>query len=110
MEVLTKQVLDHMVACMARGRAPGKLYFPRSVAIDPATNCIYVAEGGIFPSFARVSIFSERSHGIIIGGGHARRDNMYVTDWAAHVVFQFKIEADLRLVARIGSLVSYQTF
>ena len=31
------------------------------------------------------------------------RDNLYVTDTGVHAVFQFKIEADMRLVASLGS-------
>ena len=66
----------------------------------------------VFPDFARVSIFSETGeylnsythehmeslHGIAIHG-----NNLYVTDWEVHAVFHIKIEADFRLVARLGS-------
>ena len=100
------------VAVAKRGKAPGELWSPGGVAINPATNHIYVAEGGLSPNFARVSIFSESGeylnsythehmeslHGIAIHG-----NNLYITDWVVHAVFHLKIEADFRLVARLGS-------
>ena len=98
-----------IIAVGEEGQAPGELWFPQGVAIDENTNMIYVAEW--FGSH-RVSIFSETgafidtfSHedmrapwGIAI-----HRDNLYVTDTRAHAVFRFKIEADMRLVAKLGS-------
>ena len=108
-----QQPLDHLTAVAKRGKAPGELDCPSGVAIDPATNHIYVAEGKIYPTiFARVSTFSESGEylksythesmkslwGIAIHG-----NNLYVTDCEAHAVFHLKIEADLRLVSRVGS-------
>ena len=98
-----------IVAVGERGLAPGELWDPYGVAIDENTDLIYVAEGFGSP---RVSIFSETGafintfshedmrvpHGIAI-----HRDNLYVTDIATHAVFRFKIEADMRLVAKLGS-------
>ena len=92
-----------------KGQAPGELCVPHGVAIDENTNMIYVTDG---LGSDRVSIFSETGafidtfshedmiapHGIAI-----HRDNLYVTDTGAHAVFQFKIEADMRLVAKLGS-------
>ena len=104
--------MSHAVAFAKEGKAPGELWFPPGVAIDPTTNHIYVAEGGWKSNFARVSIFSETGeylnsythehmkslHGIAIHG-----NNLYVTDCGVHAVFHIKIEADFRLVARLGS-------
>ena len=98
-----------IVAVGKKGQAPGELWGPYGVAIDENTNLIYVAEG---LGSCRVSIFSETGefldtftnqdmrwpHGIAI-----HRDNLYVTDTGVHAVFQFKIEADMRLVAKLGS-------
>ena len=103
------QPVDHLTAVANRGKAPDELYCPSGVAVDPDTNHIYVAEGD---NFARVSIFSEfgdylnsYTHdqmkalwGIAIHG-----TNLYVTDWNVHAVFHLKIEADLRLEAKLGS-------
>ena len=97
-----------IVAVGKKGQAPGELWYPQGVAIDENTNLIYVAE----MSICRISIFSEtgeflntftnqdlrKPYGIAI-----HRDNLYVTDTGAHAVFQFKIEADMRLVASLGS-------
>ena len=93
------QPVDHLTAVAKAGKSHGKLWNPRGVAINPATNHIYVAEGGY--SFERVSIFSESGEylnsyfhlemrslwGIAIHG-----NNVYITDLA-----------HLRLVARQGS-------
>ena len=98
-----------IVSVGKKGQAPGELWNPRGVAIDANTNLIYVAEG---LDSRRVSIFSEtgkfkntftnrdmrKPWGIAI-----HRDNLYVTDTGVHAVFQFKIEADMRLVASLGS-------
>ena len=97
-----------IVAVGKEGQAPGELWHPNGVAIDENTDLIYVAELGS----RRVSIFSEtgafintfshedmrRPCGIAI-----HRDNLYMTDIRAHAVFRFKIEADMRLVAKLGS-------
>ena len=97
-----------IVAVGKKGRAPGELWYPCGVAIDENTNLIYVAE----VDSCRVSIFSEtgeflntftnqdmsRPWGIAI-----HRENLYVTDIGVYAVFQFKIEADMRLVAKVGS-------
>ena len=98
-----------IVAVGKKGQAPGELWIPHGVAIDEKTNMIYVTEW--FGS-CRVSIFSETgafintfSHEDMIGpwGIAIHRDNLYVTDMGAHAVFRFKIEADMRLVAKLGS-------
>ena len=97
------------VAVAKEGKAPGELWDPNCVAIDPATNHIYVAEGGF--NFARVSIFSEsgeflnsytHEHMKSLWGIAIHENNLYVTDWVVHAVFHLKIEADFRLVARQG--------
>ena len=98
-----------IVAVGKEGIAPGKLWNPHGVAIDENTNLIYVAEG---QDSRRVSIFSETGEfinsfknqnmrwpfGIAI-----HRDNLYVTDTGVHAIFQFKIDADMRLVAKLVS-------
>ena len=102
------QDMRPIVAVGKKGQAPGELWYPQGVAIDENTNLIYIAEKGS----CRVSIFSETGefintfthqdmrvpHGIAI-----HRDNLYVTDYGVHAVFQFKIEVDMRLVAKLGS-------
>ena len=101
-----------IVAVAKMGQAPSELWFPSAVTIDPLTNHIYVAEGDTFPNFARVSIFSESgeylnsyTHGHMksLWGITIHGNNLYVTDWKVHAVFHLKIEANLRLVARLGS-------
>ena len=66
----------------------------------------------MFTNFARVSIFSEtgeylnnytHEHMISLHGIAIHGNNLYVTDWAVQAVFHIKIEADFRLVARLGS-------
>ena len=103
------QPVDHLTAVAKSGKAPGELWFPSGVAIDLATNHIYVAGGG---NYARVSIFSESGEylnsctheymkslwGIAIHG-----NNLYVTDCVVHAVFHLKLEADFHLVSRLGS-------
>ena len=98
-----------IVAVGKEGLALGELWNPHGVAIDENTNMIYVAE---WLDSHRVSIFSETGafintfshedmtwpYGIAI-----HRDNLYVTDTEAHAVFRFKIEADMRFVAKLGS-------
>ena len=98
-----------IVAVGKRGQAPGELWNPRGIAIDENTNLIYVAEG---LGSCRVSIFSETGEFINTfthqdmrapWGIAIHRDNLYVTDTGVHAVFQFKIEVDMRLVAKLGS-------
>ena len=103
------QEMRPIVAVGKKGKAPGDLWNPQGVAIDENTNLIYVAEG---LGSCGVSIFSETGefintfthqdmrepYGIAI-----HRDNLYVTDTGVHAVFQFKIEVDMRLVAKLGS-------
>ena len=100
-----------IVAVGKRGQAPGELDDPYGVAIDENSNLIYVAEG----VSRRVSIFSETGEFINTFtnrdlrepcGIAIHRDNLYVTDIEVDAVFQFKIEADMRLVAKLGSLGS----
>ena len=100
------------VAAAKKGRDPSELCCPHGVAIDPATNHIYVAEGDTGPNFARVSIFSElgeyiqsytHEHMLSLWGIAIHRNDLYVTDYKVHAVFHLKIEVDLRLVARLGS-------
>ena len=104
------QPVDHLTAVAKRGQAPGELWYPRAVAIDPATNHIYVTEG-IF-ILTRVSIFSDfgeflnsYTHEYMKGlwGIAIHGNNLYLTDKKVHAVFHLKIETDLRLVARLGS-------
>ena len=97
-----------IVAVGKEGHAPGELWNPWGVAIDANTNLIYLTE----VRSCRVSIFSEtgefkntftnqdmrQPYGIAI-----HRDNLYVTDTGVHAVFRFKIEADMCLVASLGS-------
>ena len=98
-----------IVAVGKKGKAPGELWNPHGVAIDENTNLIYVAEG---LGSCRVSIFSETGEFINTfthqdmkwpWGIAIHRDNLYVTDDGVHAVFQFKIEVDMRLVAKLGS-------
>ena len=102
--------MSHAVAVAKRGKAPGELCWPEGVAIDPTTNHIYVAEG--VHNFTRVSIFSEtgeylssytHEHMKSLQGIAIHGNNLYVTDCGVHAVFHIKIEADFRLVARLGS-------
>ena len=101
-----------VVAVGKQGRAPGELFYPNDTAIERNSNQIYVTEGGIFDPFARISVFSEGGEylssfthqemegpsGIAIHG-----DNVYVSDTAAHAVFQFKLGNIIQPVARIGT-------
>ena len=104
------ELVDHLTAVAKNDQAPGGLWCPCCVAIDPATNHIYVTEGGY--DFARVSVFSESgdylnsyNHELMksLYGIAIHANYMYVTDWEVHAVFHFKIDADFRLVARLGS-------
>ena len=103
------QEMRPIVAVGKRGQAPGELLNPCGVAIDENTNLIYVAEG---LGSCRISIFSETGEFINTFthqdmrepcGIAIHRDNLYVTDTEVHAVFQFKIEVDMRLVAKLGS-------
>ena len=105
-----QQPVDHLTAVAKKGKVPGELWYPCGVAIAPATNYIYVAEGGL--NFARVSIFSEsgeylnnytHEHMKSLWGIAIHGNNLYVTDYMVHAVFHLKLEADFRLVARLGS-------
>ena len=102
-----------VVAVGKHGRAPGELFYPNDTAIERNSNQIYVTEGaGFFDPFARISVFSEGGEylssfthqemelpsGIAIHG-----DNVYVSDTAAHAVFQFILGNAIQLVARIGT-------
>ena len=105
------EAMRPILAVGKKGKAPGELYYPYAVAIDRNTNNIYVTEGNIF-SNPRISIFSDggeflssythehmkRPRGIAI-----HTDNMYITDTRVDAVFQFKIESDIRLVAKFGT-------
>ena len=102
--------MQPIVAVAKKGEAPGELWWPNCVAIEPTTNQIYIAEG--MESFARVSVFSESGEylssytneqmeslwGIAIHG-----NNLYVTDVEVSAVFHLKIEPELFMVARLGS-------
>ena len=101
-----------IVAVGKIGHAPGELWYPKGVAIDENTNLIYVAEGS---DSRRVSIFSETGEFINTFrhqdmrkpcGIAIHRDNLYVTDTEVCAVFQFKIEVDMRLVAKLESVGS----
>ena len=83
---------------------------PRGVAIDPNTNCIYVAE---IRSHGRVSIYSEKGefidaffHKYLNGpwGIAIHNDNLYVTDKFLHLLLHFKIGPDFKLVGKVGGL------
>ena len=95
-----------IVAVGKKGITPGELWVPFGVAVDENTNLIYVAE-----ELSRVSIFSETGEFINTfshedmrqpWGIAIHRDSLYVTDTGAHAVFHFKIEADMRLIAKLG--------
>ena len=99
-----------IVAVGKSGQAPGELWNPYGVAIDENTNLIYIAEGLL--GSCRVSIFSETGKFINTfthqdmrqpWGIAIHRDKLYVTDTGVYAVFQFKIEVDIRLVAKLGS-------
>ena len=106
------EAMRPIAAVGKKGKAPGELYYPNAVAIDRNSNHIYVTEGHLLYNFGRISIFSDggeflnsythehmkRPNGIAI-----HTNNMYVTDVGVHAVFQFKIESDIRLVAKLGT-------
>ena len=101
-----------VVAIVKNGQASEELWYPKGIAINEKTNLIYVADGA---GSRKVSIFSmtgafmntfthedmREPRGIAI-----YRDNLYVSDMEAHAVFQFKIQADMRLIAKLGILGS----
>ena len=104
------QPMDHLTAVAKAGIALGELFNPSAVAIDTTTNHIYVNESGF--EFVRVSVFSEfgeylnsytHEHMKLLWGIAIQGNNLYVTDWRLNAVFHLKIEADLRLVGRLGS-------
>ena len=105
------QTMSPFVAVGKLGKAPGELYEPHAVAID-SNDRIFVAEGSLFESHARISIFSERGeflasfshqdlsrpYGVAVHG-----DNLLVTDIGVHSIFHFKIETNFPLVAKLGT-------
>ena len=102
------QEISHAIAVAKRGGAPGEIFDPRGVAIDPATNHIYITEGVNL----RVSIFLQTgefiktfTHKLMNSpwGIGVYRDNVYVTDILGNYVLNFKVATDIHLVARIGS-------
>ena len=106
----TPQPMDHLTAVAKKIKALGELWHPHGVAIDPATNHIYVAEENFFYNFARVSIFSESGEYLnsythedmkALWGIAVHGNNLYVTDWRVQAVFHLNIEADFRLVTRL---------
>ena len=107
------QVVEHVIVCVKKsGRAIGELYEPNSIAVDPATNNIYIVEGSCSGNFARISIFSDSGeyldnyhdeHMFSLWGIAIHENNVYVTDWVLNAVFHLKIEGHLRLVTRQGS-------
>ena len=110
--VLRYEAMRPIVAVGKRGKAPGELYCPNAVAIDRNSNHIYAAEGNPFDNFARISIFSDggeflnsytHEHMKHPNGIAIHTNNMYVSDVVVHAVFQFKIESDIRLVAKLGT-------
>ena len=104
------QTMRPVVAVGKEGTAPGELFGPEAVTID-SNNRIFVAEGGVMLSHARISVFSERGefltcfthqdmiqpYGLAIHG-----DYLYVTDTWLHAIFQFKMEPQFSLVTKRG--------
>ena len=109
--VPNNQTMRPVVAVGKSGTAPGELYCPNAVAVD-SNNCIFVAEGSAFASYARISVFSERGefltcftpqdmgepNGLAIHGNY-----LYVTDIKLHAIFQFKMEPQFSLVSKQGT-------
>ena len=97
------------VAVGKQGEAVGELFNPYGVAVDENTGTIYIAEGY---GFNRISVFSEKgiflqifTHqsmsspcGIVI-----HKDGIYVTDSFTHLLYHFKIEKEIRFIAKFGS-------
>ena len=106
------QEMRPIVAVGKEGKAPGELWCPNAVAIDRNSNYIYVAEGNPLDNFGRISIFSDggeflnsytHEHMKCPRGIAIHTNNMYVSDIGVDAVFQFKIESDIRLVAKLGT-------
>ena len=106
------QEMRPIVTVAKEGKAPGELHNPNAVAIDRNSNHIYVAEGSLLGNFARISIFSDggeflnsytHEHMKSPFGIAIHTNNMYVSDIEVQAVFQFKIESDIRLVAKLGT-------
>ena len=106
------EAMRPIVAVGKKGKAPGELWYPNTVAIDSNTNRIYVTEGDIFTNFPRISIFSDggeflncftHEHMKNPRGIAIHRNNIYITDVHVHAVFLFEIESDIRLVAKLGT-------
>ena len=105
------QTMRPVVDVGKRGTAPGELFCSHAVRID-SNNRIFVAEGNISQSHARISVFSERGefltsfkpqdmmepYGLAIHG-----DYLYVTDTWLHAIFQFKMEPQFSLVTKRGN-------
>ncbi|KAI6659835.1 Gluconolactonase [Oopsacas minuta] len=106
--------MRQVVAVGEIGSAPGNLFNPHAVTVDPNTNNIFVTEGEFYllNPHARISIFSEKGdyldsfthqnvecpHGIAIHGGY-----VYITDIGVHAVFCFKKENYYSLVTKVGT-------
>ena len=106
------EAMRPILAVGKTGKAPGELCCPRAVAIGRNTNNIYVTEADMFSNFSRISIFSDggeylnsytHEHMKFPRGIAIHTDNMYITDTGVNAVFQFKIESDIRLVAKFGT-------
>ena len=106
------EAMRPIVAVGKRGQAPGELWYPNTVAIDRSSNHIYVTEADLFVNFGRISIFSDggeflnsytHEHMKLPNGIAIHTNNMYVSDMGVYAVFQFKIESDIRLVAKLGT-------
>ena len=102
------QQMKRIIAVGKEGKNPGHLWNPHGVAIDDTSNLIYVTEG--VRGFGRVSIFSDKGEYLDSFTNKRmncpwdiafHRNNIYVTDILVHGVFQFKIEADIHLVATL---------
>ena len=105
------QTMEPYVAVGKLGKAQRELYEPHAVAVD-SNNCIFVAEGSLFESHARISVFSERGeflasfshqdlsrpYGIAIQG-----DKLFMTDIGVNSIFHFKLEAGFPLVNKRGT-------
>ena len=105
------QTMRPVVAVGKRGTAPGELFYPNAVAVDP-NNRIFVAEGVGFLVHARISVFSEggdfltcfttqdmrQPDGLAIHG-----DYLYVTDTWLDAIFHFKMEPEFPLVTKHGN-------
>ena len=105
------QTMEPFVTVGQLGKAPRELYEPHAVAID-SNDCIFVAEGSLFESHARISVFSKRGeyldafshqdmsrpYGIAIHG-----NNLFITDIGVHSIFHFKIATGFPLIAKRGT-------